>query len=164
MTEHVFKQALEAAEKELENLDWEAERIEQRRSQLQQTIASLKTLMNVAPDDEARTLTDTIRTVVKASNGYISAADVLKGAISMGAKFGGKNAIASVVTILSRLHRDGELERDTSVAAGGYRWKRMTFGQRIATRQPRIAHRVVADVPNPHGKTLAEMLKEPTKK
>jgi hypothetical protein len=57
---------------------------------------------------------------------------VLKGATAMGAKFGGKNAIASVVTILSRLHRDGELERDTSIAAGGYRWKRFSFGQRIA--------------------------------
>jgi hypothetical protein len=132
LNDNIFNQALAAAEKELEDLDGQAEVIEQRRSQLQQTIASLKTLMNVAAGDEERTLTDTIRTVVKAATSYISAADVLKGATAMGAKFGGKNAIASVVTILSRLHRDGELERDTSIAAGGYRWKRFSFGQRIA--------------------------------
>jgi hypothetical protein len=116
-----YKKALAAAVKELALLDDQAALIEQRRAQLQQTIGALGTLTNVSEMEE-RTLTDTIRIVVKAANGYIGAADVLKGVISMGGKFGGKNAISTVVTILSRLHKDGELEREGP--GGGYRWKR----------------------------------------
>jgi hypothetical protein len=42
----------------------------------------------------------------------ISAASVLKAAHSMGVKFSGKNPKASIITILGRLVRDGELERE----------------------------------------------------
>jgi hypothetical protein len=107
---HEYKNALAVAQAELGRLDAKAEVIAHRRAQLQQTIAALKTLMNIQEADE-RTLTDTIRIVVKAANGYLSAADVLRGAVSMGATFSGKNPIASVVTILGRLVKDGELER-----------------------------------------------------
>jgi hypothetical protein len=105
-----YRKALAAAEKELAKFDAMADAIAQRHAQLQQTISALKTLMNVSEQEE-RTLTDTIRIVVKAANGYISAADVLKGVYSMGARFSGKNPKASVVTILGRLVKDGELER-----------------------------------------------------
>jgi hypothetical protein len=107
---HEYKNALAVAQAELGRLDAKAEVIAHRRAQLQQTIAALKTLMNIQEADE-RTLTDTIRIVVKAANGYLSAAEVLRGAVSMGATFSGKNPIASIVTILGRLVRDGELER-----------------------------------------------------
>jgi len=107
---HEYKNALAVAQAELGRLDAKAEVIAHRRAQLQQTIAALKTLMNIQEADE-RTLTDTIRIVVKAANGYLSAAEVLRGAMSMGATFSGKNPIASIVTILGRLVRDGELER-----------------------------------------------------
>jgi hypothetical protein len=107
---HEYKNALAVAQAELGRLDAKAEVIAHRRAQLQQTIAALKTLLNIQEADE-RTLTDTIRIVVKAANGYLSAADVLRGAVSMGATFSGKNPIASVVTILGRLVKDGELER-----------------------------------------------------
>jgi hypothetical protein len=110
MPMHEYKNALAVAQAELGRLDAKAEVIAHRRAQLQQTIAALKTLMNIQEADE-RTLTDTIRIVVKAANGYLSAADVLRGAVSMGATFSGKNPIASVVTILGRLVKDGELER-----------------------------------------------------
>jgi hypothetical protein len=106
-----YKKALSKAEGELATLDAKADVIARRRAQLQQTISALKTLMNVSEQEE-RTLTDTIRIVVKAANSYISAADVLKGVYSMGAKFSGKNPIASVITILGRLVKDGELERE----------------------------------------------------
>jgi len=107
---HEYKNALAVAQAELGRLDAKSEVIAHRRAQLQQTIAALKTLMNIQEADE-RTLTDTIRIVVKAANGYLSAAEVLRGAMSMGATFSGKNPIASIVTILGRLVRDGELER-----------------------------------------------------
>lgn len=110
MPMHEYKNALAVAQAELGRLDAKAEVIAHRRAQLQQTIAALKTLMNIQEADE-RTLTDTIRIVVKAANGYLSAAEVLRGAMSMGATFSGKNPIASIVTILGRLVRDGELER-----------------------------------------------------
>src|SRR5438552_13134738 len=107
MTETDYGKALSAAERELELLNNQAEIIERRRAQLQGTISALKTLMNIAEDEE-RTLTDTIRIVVRGAKGYIAAAEVLKSVIAMGVTFSGKNAIASVVTILSRLHKDGE--------------------------------------------------------
>jgi hypothetical protein len=124
---HEYKNALAVAQAELGRLDAKAEVIAHRRAQLQQTIAALKTLMNIQKADE-RTLTDTIRIVVKAANGYLSAADVLRGAVSMGATFSGKNPIASIVTILGRLVRDGELERQRGTIKARFRVK--TEGRR----------------------------------
>jgi hypothetical protein len=124
MGENDYKKALESAEKELAKLEAQAEVIAQRRARLQQTVGALKTLMNVSEQEE-RTLTDTIRIVVKAANDYISAGSVLSGVLGMGAKFGGKNALASVVTILSRLHKDGELDKEP-IVGGRYKWKRFT--------------------------------------
>jgi len=124
---HEYKNALAVAQAELGRLDAKAEVIAHRRAQLQQTIAALKTLMNIQEADE-RTLTDTIRIVVKAANGYLSAADVLRGAVSMGATFSGKNPIASIVTILGRLVRDGELERQRGTIKARFRVK--TEGRR----------------------------------
>jgi hypothetical protein len=119
MTDNDYSNALVAAQKELETLNNQAEIIERRRAQLQQTISSLKTLMHVAEDEE-RTLTDCIRIAVKGAQGYISAADVLKAVIAMGAPFSGKNMIDSVVTILSRLQKQDELLRDPN--GKGYMW------------------------------------------
>ncbi len=51
-------------------LNAEADAIAQRQAQLQQTISTLKTLTDVSEEGE-RTLTDTIRIIVKAANGYI---------------------------------------------------------------------------------------------
>jgi hypothetical protein len=127
MRTHEYKNALAVAQGELGRLDAKAEVIAHRRAQLQQTIAALKTLMNIEDADE-RTLTDTIRIVVKAANGYLSAADVLRGAVSMGATFSGKNPIASIVTILGRLVKDGELERQRGTIKARFRAK--TGGRR----------------------------------
>src|SRR5258708_7894053 len=118
-SESYYSNALVAAQKELETLNNQAEIIERRRAQLQQTISSLKTLMHVAEDEE-RTLTDCIRIAVKGAQGYISAADVLKAVIAMGAPFSGKNMIDSVVKILSRLQKQDELLRDPN--GKGYMW------------------------------------------
>jgi hypothetical protein len=122
MRTNEYKNALAVAQAELGRLDAKAEVIAHRRAQLQQTIAALKTLMNIEEADE-RTLTDTIRIVVKAANGYLSAADVLRGAVSMGATFSGKNPIASIVTILGRLVKDGELERQRGTIKARFRAK-----------------------------------------
>lgn len=117
-----YTKALSAAEKELARLNAEAEGIAQRRAQLQQTISTLKTLTN-GSDQEERTLTDAIRIIVKAADGYISAANVLKAAYSMGAKFSGKNPKASIITILGRLVKDGELERERGTIKVRFRSK-----------------------------------------
>lgn len=116
-----YGKALSAAEAELESVVGKLEVLGQRQAQLQQTIGALRMLMNVSLDEE-RTLTDTIRILVKGAGGYIGSAEVIKGAYAMGAKFSGKNPIASVTTILARLHKEGELERD--ILSGTYRWKR----------------------------------------
>ena len=117
-----YKKALSVAEKELLRLNVEADGIAQRRAQLEQTISTLKTLTNVSEEGE-KTLTDVIRIIVRAANGYISAAEVLKSAHSMGAKFSGKNPKASIITILGRLVRDGELERERGAIKVRFRWK-----------------------------------------
>jgi hypothetical protein len=117
-----YTKALSVAEKELARLNAEAEAIAQRRAQLQQTISTLKTLTN-GSEQEERTLTDAIRIIVKAADGYISAAEVLKSAYSMGAKLSGKNPKASIVTILGRLVRDGELERERGTIKVRFRSK-----------------------------------------
>jgi hypothetical protein len=117
-----YTKALSVAEKELARLNAEAEAIAQRRAQLQQTISTLKTLTN-GSEQEERTLTDAIRIIVKAADGYISAADVLKAAYSMGAKFSGKSPRASIVTILGRLVKDGELERERGTIKVRFRSK-----------------------------------------
>jgi multidrug resistance efflux pump len=111
MGEDDYRKALEAAEKELAELERKADVVAQRRAQLQQTIGALKTLMNISEQEE-RTITDTIRIAVRAANGYVKPDEVLKNVLAMGVKFSSKNAIASVTTILSRLHRDGELLHD----------------------------------------------------
>jgi hypothetical protein len=117
-----YKKALSVAEKELSRLNAEADAIAQRQAQLQQTISTLKTLTNVSEEGE-RTLTDTIRIIVKAADGYIGAGEVLKSAYSMGAKFSGKNPKASIVTILGRLVKDGELERERGTIKVRFRAK-----------------------------------------
>ncbi len=117
-----YKKALGAAEKELETVSANIEILEQRRAQLQQTVAVLGALMR-AFEQEERTLSDIIRIVVRAADGYIATNDILKGVISMDARFSGRNPIASVVAILSRMAKDGEIERSLEVG-GGYRWKR----------------------------------------
>ena len=124
MTDNDYSNALAAAEKELETLNAQAEIIERRRAQLQQTISALKTLTNVAGQEE-RSLTDAIRIVVKGAQNFITAAEVLKGVVAMGITFSTKNAIASVVTILSRLDKDGELFRDPN--GSGYMWAGYVF-------------------------------------
>jgi hypothetical protein len=78
--------------------------------------------MNIEEVDE-RTLTDSIRIVVNAANGYLSAADVLRGVVSMGATFSGKSPQASIVTILGRLVKDGELERQPGTIKARFRAK-----------------------------------------
>ena len=117
-----YRRALSVAEKELSRLNAEANVIAQRQAQLQQTISTLKTLTNVSEEGE-RTLTDVIRIIVKAANGYISAAEVLKSAYSMGATFSGKNPKASIITILGRLVKDGELERERGTIKVRFRSK-----------------------------------------
>lgn len=121
MGENDYKKALESAEKELATTEGKLELLGQRKAQLQQTISALKTLMNVSEQEE-RSLTDTIRIVVQAANGYISTDKVLSGVLTMGGRFGGKNAITSVVAILNRLHKDGELDKEP-IVGGRYKWK-----------------------------------------
>lgn len=120
-----YQKALSAAEKELLKLNAEAEGMDKRRAQLEQTISTLKALTNVT-DEAERTLTDVIRIVVKAANGYISASDVLKGAYSMGATFTGKNPKASIITILGRLVKAGELETEAGAFKVRFRFKSQT--------------------------------------
>ncbi|MGA2371145.1 MAG: hypothetical protein ABSG11_10795 [Candidatus Korobacteraceae bacterium] len=123
MTETDYGNALSAAEKELAALTAQIELLEKRRAQLEQTVSALKVLTDVSQDEE-RTLTETIKIVVRGANDYISGADVLKAVTAMGAKVGG-NAMGTVATILGRLYKDGILERHP-FKSGMYRWKRTT--------------------------------------
>jgi hypothetical protein len=71
--EPVITKGLFALPKMLSKLNAEADTISQLQAQLQQTICSLKVLTN-SSDEVERSLTDVIRIVVKAADGYVSAA------------------------------------------------------------------------------------------
>jgi Ca2+-binding EF-hand superfamily protein len=112
----IYEQALKKAQKELAETNIAAENLERKRAKLRQTIAVLQSLMGSANVNE-QSLTDAIMTFAKAANGYITTAEVMERLITMG--FESENA--TVATILSRMVKEGQLEKDAE-GRKGYRW------------------------------------------
>ena len=104
-------------------------------------------------------LLKSIKTVIKAANGYISGTEIMKGAISMGAKFGGKNPIATLVTILGRLHKDGYVDRDSE---SRYCWKRSLSIEELKDLSNRLLaiNKALAPRNDVHTAREADKLKE----
>jgi hypothetical protein len=122
-----YEKALDDAQQELAELEVESAKIEQRKAQLEQTIIGLKALMRVGFGAEERSLTDGIRLVLKASDKFMSAQEVLEQLRMLSPKFiPTANKLHSVVTLLNRLAKDKEiLPGQTEEGRVGYAWNRI---------------------------------------
>ena len=131
-----YQKALEAAEKEMGEVRLRLEELERREAQLRATIAGLRSLKgdpSDPSDSEDMSLTEAIRTVLKASNQYMGVQQIIVNLRLMGLLFSGDKS-ATVAATLNRLVRTGRAVQGTiDTGRVGYKW-RMTLGQRIAEK------------------------------
>jgi hypothetical protein len=122
-----YEKALDDAQKELAELEVRSAKIDQRKAQLEQTIIGLKALMHVGFGAEERSLTDGIRLVLKASDRFVSAQEVLEQLRMLYPNFiPTANKLNSVTTLLSRLAKDKEIiAGKTEEGRVGYAWNRV---------------------------------------
>jgi predicted transcriptional regulator len=118
-----YNEALKKAKEELAEYDAAAEELERKRARLRQTIGILQLLLGVDVPNE-QSLTGAILMILKASQGYCKATEIVKSLVEM--RF--KNVQqTSVATILSRLAKNGQIISaigpDNST---GYAWKMTT--------------------------------------
>src|SRR5580658_4203088 len=106
-----FKIAIESAEKELWFVNEQLSSLEQLRAQLKQTILTLKRLIGEEALDDDDSITERIRTVIRSSVEPLTPVQVLEGLRAMNTAFTGKNPLASVTTILSRMATGKEIYR-----------------------------------------------------
>ena len=133
---HEYRQALDAARVELERLEEQREEMDNRITQLKQTIVSLATLCNdkailakLAKLVEAAGITDNCREVLRTSDFALSALEVKDRLLKLGldaSKY--TNLLASIHAVLKRLAESGEVRtvqlEDGSTA---YKWRRWRF-------------------------------------
>jgi hypothetical protein len=113
-----YTKALAKAERELSDLETEIAALVQRKAQLEQTISNLRSLTGVK--QEERSLSDSIRLVLKATDKYLSTQQVVE---KLGAFTKDVNPV-SVSTILSRLAKDKEaVAGSTEGGRNGYMWR-----------------------------------------
>jgi hypothetical protein len=112
-----YTKALAKAERELSDLETEIAALVQRKAQLEQTISNLRSLTGVK--QEERSLSDSIRLVLKATDRFLSTQQVVE---KLEAFTKDVNPV-SVSTILSRLAKDKEaIAGATEGGRNGYMW------------------------------------------
>jgi len=140
-----YRGAIEAAERELDEITEQIDALAQRRAQLQQTLSALRVLLGEETD--SLKVTENIRIIIQASSVGLSATEVLEALRAMGVVFAGKNPIASVQTILARMAGpDGELER--AGRADGtlvYAWRKASMSARRRWLRPGTATHKAAE-------------------
>lgn len=119
-----YEKALDDAQKELAELEVQSAKIEQRKAQLEQTIIGLKALMRVDSGAEDRSLTDGIRLVLKASDRYMSAQEVLEHLRMIYPNLS-DNKLNSITTLLNRMAKDEIIQGQTEAGRVGYMWNRI---------------------------------------
>jgi hypothetical protein len=121
-----YEKALDDAQGELAELEVQSAKIEQRKAQLEQTIIGLRALMRVDSGAEERSLTDGIRLILKASDRYMSAHEVLDHLRMIYPNLSTQNKLSSVTTLLNRLTKDEEIiQGKTEEGRVGYTWNRI---------------------------------------
>jgi hypothetical protein len=109
MTSEDYRRALEAAHREYVELSAQQAAIDQRLAQLTQTIGSLTRLCHLTPTLSSG-LTEACRTVLKASDGCLTALEVRGQLEAMGFDVSRyANELASIHTVLKRLVQSGEV-------------------------------------------------------
>jgi hypothetical protein len=113
MSKDDYKRALEAAVREYEKLTAEHAELEGRLAQLKHSIAALTKLCGYEPTTPLG-LTDACRLVLRNAVAPLTALEVRDRLVSIGIDLGRySNPLASIHTVLKRMHDGGELvERD----------------------------------------------------
>ena len=113
MSKDEYRRALDAAVREYEKLSAEHAALEGRLAQLQHSIAALTKLCGYEPTVPLG-LTDACRLVLRTATQPMTALEVRDRLASIGVELGThSNPLASIHTVLKRLHEAGELtERD----------------------------------------------------
>lgn len=132
---NLYMDALKKAEQELAETDATAEELDRRRAKLRQTIAVLRSQVgiDVQPDE---TITDAILLVVKAWNGFVSAAEVMDRLVLMGHQV----QTSTVATILSRLAKSQVVIAGRGSNSNvGYAWPESTSASERLTAMSQVA-------------------------
>ena len=116
MSKDDYRRALDAAVREYERVSAEHAATEARLAQLQQSIATLTKLCGFEPTVQFG-LTDACRMVLRNANEPLTALEIRDRLIAIGLDMDRySNALASIHTVLRRLHEAGELvERDRAI-------------------------------------------------
>lgn len=120
-----YKKALEDAELELATVGEKIDKLKERYAQLETTIAGLKSLMGSTPEESDDSMSDVIRKVLEGSGTakFMGIGQIIFRMRVLGIK---KANRSSVVTILNRLARSGEIvQGEAEDGTVGYRGKTM---------------------------------------
>jgi len=114
-----YRKALDEARRELTNTVRQQEELEQRIVDLRQTVTTLSRLCGEEPEIEGQLgITDAVRMAVKSAPHPLTLTEVKEAVEEIGFPLWKQAApLASVATILSRLVRGGEVDREEK--AGG---------------------------------------------
>jgi hypothetical protein len=177
MTDNDYKKALDTARAEMAELIIKKAEIEKRMARLKQTIASLSAMSEEDEDEDIRLyipsdieraqraaaagiarmmagrtigLTDAVREVLKAADGWQYPTEVRDGLERMGIDTASySNILASIHTILKRLAAKDEVEefKDSEGKGVSYRWKMQpTASGRIVSRNVNTADIIKAKI------------------
>ena len=116
MSKDDYKRALDAAIREYERVSAEHAELEARLAQLKHSIATLTKLCGYEPTVQFG-LTDACRMVLRHADHPLTALEIRDRLIAIGLDMGRySNALASIHTVLKRMHEAGELvERDRAM-------------------------------------------------
>lgn len=130
-----YQKALDAAEIEMADVEKRLEQLERRKAQLRATIAGLRSLMGDSSDPsdtEDMTLTDAIRTVLKASDQFMGVSQIMVNLRLLGLQLSDEK-IPTIGATLNRMARANELiQGETEGGRIGYIWRPRTLGERLA--------------------------------
>jgi hypothetical protein len=135
-----YKRALDAAVREYEGVSAEHAALEIRLGQLKQSIATLTKLCGYEPTVQLG-LTDACRMVLRNADRALTALEVRDRLISIGLDLDRySNALASIHTVLKRMHEAGELtERDRAEdthAKTAYSYGGNVFASQVGKLRP----------------------------
>jgi hypothetical protein len=135
-----YKCELVQEQRKLEQMLADLDTLQARIARQKRIVAAHTELVNAiedcpAPSGLVTGITDAVRTVFMGAEKPLNPAEVKSRVESLGIP-AQQNLLASVHTIIRRLLAGGEIEAVGEASpGGGYRWKRPTFGQRIAGRR-----------------------------
>lgn len=154
MSTDEYRQALEVAIKEYEQLAAERQRIDTRLSELAQTIGTLSRLCGFTPTVPWG-LTDACRTVLRNAGAAMTPAEIRDRLIAIGCDLSVySNALAAIHTTLKRLAEAGELRTAAATAPGklGYVWVRSPNAATLTLDNARITAEIEKSQTRTRGK------------